>query len=170
MGGWNSWTRHGNGRGMGEWNSWTRHGNGRGMGGWNSWTRHGNGGGMGGWNSWTRHGNGGGMGGWNSGPRHGNGGGMGGWNSWTRKPGPGSWSRESSESKGSGSWSAEHLDPCYGVSCTGHTGTNKGKGRKPMWDRKHNGHDDNWTNRGGRRGSDVGSCCNVIHAQSINFN
>merc|ERR1719187_365894 len=80
----------------------------------------------------------------------------------------GSWSWESKEK------SDEDQDPCFGVSCTGHTGTSKDKGGKPKWDRKRNGpweqrsHDDNWTNRGGRRGSAVHSCCNVI--QAINFN
>merc|ERR1719412_1716029 len=165
MGGWNSWTGHGNGRGMGGWNSWTGHGNGRGMGGWNSWTQHGNGGkrGMGGWNSWTRHGNGRGKGGWNS---------------WTRTKDHGGWSNESREP--GGSWGNKHQDPCDGVLCTGIKG--KVKGGEPKWEPttttttttkrpnrpwERRNHDDNWTNRGRRRGSDVGSCCNVI--QTINL-
>merc|ERR1712112_786706 len=108
---------------MGGWNSWTRHGNGRGMGGWNSWTRHGNEGkrGMGGWNSWTRHGN----------VR-----GKGGWNSWTRTKDHGGWSTESREP--GGNWGNKHYDPCNGVSCTGHKGSKEEKGGKPKWDPKRN--------------------------------
>ena len=95
--------------------------------------------------------------------------GMGGWNSWTTTKDHGGWSTESREP--GGSWGNKHQDPCSGVSCTGIHG--KVKGGKQKWEPNSNrpwerrNHDDNLTNRGRRRGSDVGSCCNVI--QTINL-